>query len=415
MNRVSTNMFNDDMQFSLRNREVALNDLQNKMASQTRILNPRDDPSGAANATRFMSYQTRLEQYSTNISYAMDKQQVAEGYMREAVDVMQRVRELAVQGANGTYSKDDLKNMGQEVNQLLDELVKIGNARNGDGTYVFSGLKANTAAFRTLNGNVPGADQQVVTNVQYVGDIGRNATDVSEVSSMPVNFPGNSVFWAEHQQIYSSTDATGYTVQQDATIYIDTAPVHLTAGDNIYSIIHKINDSAASVKARLDPVSNGLVLESTSPHQIWLRDGRSSSVLKDLGIIGNDAASPPHNLSSDARVYGGSMFDMVVHLRDSLYSGNTLDVGGGALQGIDSGLNNLLGTLGKLGAENERLKMTLDRTTNQIPQVAQQISQNTDLDVTKAITDLKMLEYTQQAALQTAARVLPPTLLDFLR
>lgn len=415
MVRVSTDTFNNDMQFSLRQRELSLNDQENKMAAQTRILIPRDDPAGAANATRLMSYQTRLEQYSKNISYAMDKQNVAEGYMKEAVDIMQRVREIAVQGANGTYTKDDLRSMGQEVNQLLNELVQIGNAKNGDGTYVFSGLQSRSQAFRTISGNVPGADEQFVTGVQYIGDIGRNKTDVSDVSTVATNFPGNSVFWAEHQQIFSSRDATSYTVQKDSTVYIDNQPVQLTAGDNIYAIIHKINDSAASVKARLDPISNGLVIESTSPHQIWLQDGPASSVLQDLGVISSNADSPPQNISQDARVYGGSLFDMVVHLRDSLYSGNGLDVGGSALQGIDSGLHNLLGSLGQLGAQHERLQMTLDRTTNQIPEVAGEVSRETDLNVTKAITDLKMLQYSQQAALQTAARVLPPTLLDFLR
>ncbi|WP_455383379.1 flagellar hook-associated protein 3 [Salinispira pacifica] len=415
MNRISTNMMNDDMQYQLRNREAMLNDMQNKIASQRRILNLRDDPAAAANSTRYQSYLARLSRYTQNIQSAMDKHQTAEGYMREAVDIMQRVRELAVQGANGTYTKDDLQNMGQEVNQLLGELVKIGNARSPDGTMIFAGLSTRSQPFRMVSGNVPGADGQVATNIEYVGDIGHNRTDISDVATANLNFPGNQVFWAEHQQIIPSVNATSYVVQQDSTIYIDNVPIDLKAGDNVYAIMQKINDSAAAVKASLDPVSSAMVLQSTTPHQIWLEDGPGGTVLKDLGIVNSTNGNPPHNIANGTRVYGGSLFDMVMRLRDALYSGNTLDVGGSALRGIDSGLNNLLSNLGRLGAESERLDLTLKRTESEIPDVTGQNSHLVDLDMTKAITDLRMLEYTHQAALQTAARILPPTLLDFMR
>lgn len=106
---------------------------------------------------------------------------------------------------------------------------------------------------------------------------------------------------------------------------------------------------------------------------------------------------------------------MVIALRDQLFQGNTEAVGGAGLKGIDAGLDNLLGARAELGAINERLKGVSDRIAFEIPEVQQQSSHATDLDVTKAITDLRMMEYTHQAALETAAKVLPPTLLDYLR
>ena len=57
MQRISTNMPNDDMQFHARMRESSLNRLQNQIASQSRIQNLRDDPTGAAHATRHASFQ----------------------------------------------------------------------------------------------------------------------------------------------------------------------------------------------------------------------------------------------------------------------------------------------------------------------------------------------------------------------
>ncbi len=415
MFRISTNMPNDNMQYHTRRREHMMNQVQNQMASQTRIQNLRDAPLAAAHSTRYQSYLTRLNRFSDNIRYAQDNYRVAEGYMKQGVDMLQRIRELAIQGAHGTYSGDDMRHMANEVDELLREFVEIANGRNGDGTMLFSGKKSKTVPFRVMEGNVEGAAGSVITSVDYVGDIGERQTEIAENSYIELNFPGNQVFWAENQQIYSSVDSDGYTVPQDGTIYIDGVPIELNAGDNVFSIISKINDSPAAVRARLDPVQNSLVLETTSPHQLWVRDGAGSSVMQDLGVIGNADASPPANIAPTATVFGGSLFDSVIALRDSLYQGDSLDVGGGALQGIDSALDNLLSNLGRLGAKDSRLEHAYLRTEFEIPQIGKLNSNETDIDMAQAITNLRMLEYTHRAALATAARVIQPTLLDFLR
>jgi flagellar hook-associated protein 3 FlgL len=158
-----------------------------------------------------------------------------------------------------------------------------------------------------------------------------------------------------------------------------------------------------------------MVLETTTPHQIWLQDVGSSTVLSDLGLVDQANGNPPHNIATSARVSGGSLFDMVISLRNDLYNGSVVDIGGSALKGLDAGINNLLSARAEIGSINERLKGVGDRIAYEIPQVTQQVSRITDVDMAKAITDLKMLEYTHQAALQTAAKVLQPTLMDYLR
>ncbi len=415
MYRISTHLTNNDMQFAARRREFDLNQLQNKMASQTRIQNLRDDPLAAAHSTRYQSYQTRLERFRDNIEYAQDNYRVSETYMKQTVDIMQRVRELAVQGANGTYTTSDRQKMATEVNELLNELVQLANGRNADGNSMFAGTKTHAEPFRAVRGNVQGANGQIITDVQYLGNIEQNRTEIAEGSFIEMNFPGNEVFWAENQQVFSTTDATGYQVQQDSTIRVDGVDIRLTQGDNIYAVISKINDSEAAVQARLDPVQSSLVLETTSPHQMWLQDGEGSTVLQDLGVLADGDNPPPQNIAASADAFGGSVFDMVINLRDRLYEGDTIDIGGSALRGIDDGLNNVLSNLASLGAKDTRLQTVFTRTEREIPQVAEMNSKEVDLDMTRAITDLRMLEYTHQASLSTAGRILQRTLLDFLR
>lgn len=415
MQRISTNMPNDDMQFYARQREARLLNQQNKIASQNRIQELRDDPAAAAHATRHQSYLYRLERYSENIEMAQLRHRESEVHMQEAVGIIQRVRELALQGAHGTYTQDDMQAMAAEVNQLLNQLVETANAKGGDGAVLFGGDRTQSAPFRVIEGRVAGFDEPVISQVQYLGTTKQNQTEIAESSYMPLNFAGNKVFWAENQQVFSSVDATSYVVQQDTTIRVDDQEIQLRAGDNISAIISKINESGAPARARLDPVQNSLVVETTSPHQLWLEDGEGGQVLSDLGILNDQGNAPPQNIASSARVFGGSMFDMLITLRDQLAAGDTIDVGGRALGGVDGALDNVLGRLGTLGSYDERLQLAFERTESVIPEITQRYSNEVDVEMTEAITELRMLEYTHRAALGAAARIMQPTLLDFLR
>jgi flagellar hook-associated protein 3 FlgL len=109
------------------------------------------------------------------------------------------------------------------------------------------------------------------------------------------------------------------------------------------------------------------------------------------------------------------MFDMMISLRDQLAGGETLDIGGRGVAGVTAALDNVLGRLGTLGSLDERLQLAYERTETDIPIITARYSNEVDVEMTEAITQLRMLEFTHQAALGAAARVIQPTLLDFLR
>ena len=414
MNRVSTNQANNDMIYHTYRRQKLMNDLQNKMAEQTRIRELRDDPVAAAHSARFLSRISRLERFQENVENVQSFRRVAEGYMNEANQILHRIREIAVQGATGTFTKEDKKIMGQEVNELLKELVEVANASGADGSKLFGGDRNLTEPFRALEGRHPEINGRVISKVDYVGGNKDNFVEISDENLIPSGFRGNSIFWAEQHQIFSGVNAESYTVPEDTAIMIDGVRIPLAEGDNIYGIIARIKDSDAAVDAYLDPVSNSLNIRSTVPHQILLEDEQGGSVLQDLGVVSGNGR-PPFNIASDARESGGSVFDMVISLRDSLYAGDTLDIGGRGIQGITSAQNNLVQEIAKLGSVDERMEIVWNRLNREIPQTQEQNSLASDIDMAEAILELKMLEYTHKAALQTAGRILQPTLMDFLR
>ncbi|AFG36889.1 flagellar hook-associated protein 3 [Spirochaeta africana] len=415
MNRVSSNLGNNNMIFHMRNRELEMSNKQNQMASQQRIQQLRDDPVAAAHSTRLQSYQTRLQRYEKNSHSALDAHRYTEGQLRHGVEVFQRVRELAVQGAHGVYSEQDLQQMAVEVDELLREMVAVANTRDGKGKAVFGGARSDNLPFQTATGNVPGAAKELITEVRYTGDIIRNMAEVAEGVHMPLNFPGNEVFWAENQQVFSTVDAAEYQVPANSVISLQGQEIELQEGDSVYAVMAKINDAGAGLRARLDPVQNSMVLETTSPQQLWVEDRNGGTVLQDLGIVGSPDDRPPHNLSPTAEVFGGSAFDMVINLRDTLLEGRSFEVGGAGLRGIDDAMNRMLGELGRLGAQSTRLEMGADKLSNDRLTVGEWNSRKVDLDMAEAITELKRLESTHRAALSTSARIMQTTLLDFLR
>lgn len=414
MQRISSQLNNTDTQYYLRKQEVNQNRLNRQIGSQSQIGSLRDDPIAAGHLVRYQSYLGRVNQFEKNAQTLVDQFQVREGYMNQNLQIMQRVRELAVTGANGTYTPDDLKNMAVEVNELLKELVQNANAVGPDGNSLFAGTKTKSLAFDVVLGNVPGANEALIENVKYNGDVGQNKIEVDENAYLSVDNSGNKTFWAEPQKLMGQRDLTSWQSLSDSKINIDGTDIKIKAGDNIFSLIAKINDSGVAVKAEIDPITNGLNLTTTDSHQIWIED-KTGTTMAELGIIKDSSQLPPYNIADNVRVSGGSLFDTVISLRDAMFKGDTESIGGRLLGSIDLGLGNLETRIAKNGSDYERAMNNVERSKTNSLNTVKLVSREGDVDITKAITDLKMMEYVNQATMSNAGKMYSSTLLDYIR
>lgn len=414
MTRISSQINNSDTQYHLRRQEVNSNRLSNQIGSQSRISSLRDDPIAAGHLVRYQSYQGRVERFEKNAQTLADQFNVREGYINQNLQIMQRVRELAVGGASGTYTPDDLKNMATEVNELLKELVQNANAVGPDGNTLFSGTRTKGVAFDVVMGNVPGANEALIENVRYNGNVGINKVEVDENAYLEVDSSGNKTFWAEPQRLMGQRDLSSWQALEDGVIGIDGVEVKVSSGDNVYALAAKINDSGVAVKAEIDPVTGGLNLTTTDSHQIWLED-KSGSSLSDIGMIKDKSQLPPYNIGNGVRVSGGSIFDSVIALRDAMLRGDNESIGGRVLGTIDQGISNLTTRLAKSGSDYERAVNNIERSKTNNLNVTALVSREGDIDITKAITDMKMMEYVNQATLSNAGKMYSSTLLDYMR
>ena len=414
MRRISSAMNNMDTQSALRLQESRLNRANNQIGSQRKIQQLRDDPISAGHLVRYQSYLGRVNTFEKNAATLTDQFSLREGYMTNSLEIMQRVRELAITGANGIYTPEDMKNMAMEVDELLKELVQNANAISSDGNSIFGGTNTKSTVFEVEMGTVAGSGVALIESVRYNGNIDTNRIEVDENKYMDLDNAGNRTFWAEQQQIFGGRDALSWQASADSVISVDGVSVSVNAGDNVHSLAAKINESGAAVRASIDPVTGGLNLETTDARQLWLSDVKGG-VLNELGIIKDSSQKPPYNIGNSVRVSGGSLFDTVIAFRDALLKGDVESVGGRVLGSLDNGISNLVTRIAKSGSEYERAQLAVARNSATALNVTQQVSSEGDLDFTKAVTDMKMLDYAYQATLSNAGKMYNNTLLNYMR
>ena len=263
-------------------------------------------------------------------------------------------------------------------------------------------------------GDVDGVGEPLITNVAYNGNISINKVEVDENAYLDVDYSGNKIFWAEPQVYMGQRDLSAWQANEDSVIAVDGVEIQINRGDNVYALAAKINDSGVAIKASIDPLSRGLNLRTTDAHQMWLVD-KSGTVLEDIGMIKDKSQLPPYNVGNSVSVSGGSLFDTVIALRDAMYRGDNESIGGRVLGTIDEGMNNLTARLAKSGSNYERAQNNIQRQSLNNLNVTQLVSREGDIDMSEAITDLKMLDYVHQATLSDAGRMYSSTLLDYMR
>jgi len=117
-----------------------------KLSSGLRINRAGDDASGLAVSEKLRSQVRGLNQATKNIENGVSFIQTTEGYLQETQDILHRVRELAVQSANGIYSSEDRMQIQVEVSQLVDEINRIASHAQFNGMNILTGRFAKDGA-----------------------------------------------------------------------------------------------------------------------------------------------------------------------------------------------------------------------------------------------------------------------------
>jgi flagellar hook-associated protein 3 FlgL len=291
-------MLNNNMLSSLRNNLSRMEKVQQQLSSGKMINKPSDDPVGLSYSMRYRSELSANEQYQRNLDSAVSWLDFGDATVGQSVDVLQRARELAVQGATGSNPQQAREAIAAEVDELAEQLREIANSKF-NGKYVFNGQRTDKP---------PYPDPDSYTTASF--DTGKISFEVSRGVNIGVNLHAGEIFG------------------------------DVTDEDNAFAALDLLSKS--------------------------LRSGDQEEIGKALGQL-------------------------------------------------DSRLDQVLESWADLGARNNRVELIDNRLKEANTNVQSLLSKTEDADMAAVITNLKTEENVYQASLSAGARIIRPSLVDFLR
>lgn len=164
--------------------QAALDHTQRQISSGRRILKPSDDPIATARALAIRESIGRLEQFDRNANIAGNRLAQEESALGSVNNVLQRVRELALQANNATQSNESRHLIAIEMRQHLDQLLQIANQKDGNGNHLFAGNLESTTPVTRMG-----------ASYSYNGDQGQRYIQIGEGRQVADGDSGAAVFF----------------------------------------------------------------------------------------------------------------------------------------------------------------------------------------------------------------------------
>lgn len=202
----------------LQTASAQLSKVQQELATNRRVSVPSDDPEGTALSLGYRDEILLETQMRRNIDNGTAFMNAGEAALASATELIHNARTLAVAGATGSAAQSGLDGMATQVDQILQEMVQVGNSTFG-GTYIFAGQKIDQPAFATVGG-------ASIAAVSYQGDTGNMTRQISRQQTVDVNVDGTTAFGNVFQTLVNLRDAMlagdGATANQSIGL-LDTA------------------------------------------------------------------------------------------------------------------------------------------------------------------------------------------------
>ena len=183
-------VINHNMSAMYANRQLGVTGLSlskdmEKLSSGERINRAGDDASGLAVSEKMRAQIRGLNQASQNASNGISFIQTTEGYLQETTDIMQRIRELAVQSSNGIYSDEDRMQIQVEVSALVSEVDRIASSAQFNGMNMLTGRFAQSTGENSVTGSMwfhIGANMDQRMQV-FIGTMSAEALGIREIGT----------------------------------------------------------------------------------------------------------------------------------------------------------------------------------------------------------------------------------------
>lgn len=220
--RINTNISALIANGHLQRTDNLIGETMERLSSGLKLNRSADDSAGMAIAARMRTQIRGLNQANDNASDGESLVQTAEGALNEVTAMLQRMRELSVQGANGTNSDGEREAITQEISALQDEIERIAQTTEFNGKPLLDGSQE-----RRRYTDVAGTDVTMLADAVEAGDYAINVTALSTQATLPVGIAADDV-----------------VIQKSGAIAVNGYEIMANAGDTVGEVKAKLVGAA---------------------------------------------------------------------------------------------------------------------------------------------------------------------------
>ena len=384
----------------MQNSQSTLNQLLQKISSGRKFLRPSEDPFASARSLELEQNVARTSQFQDNISMGRGSIALQDTVLSGVMNVLQRTRELSLQGNNDTMGLSDRESIATELRERLGELMALGNTIGQDGDHLYAGHQGKTKPFQTVSiGQFEFVD--------YQGDQGRRFIQISDSRQIQEKESGENAFFRvpSSSAINTSTPVTNVGTGQAGTAYVfdpaaatgNTYRIQFNAGGATYDIIDETLAVTIVAAAAYTPGQeiefDGIRTAINGAPALNDVFRFSAGTHQDIFTTMNKLVASLERSNSNAE----RQASMVQTLND-------LDAASNHFSGLQAQVGGRLNALDSQEDENNALKLHTEEA----------LSDLRDLDFTEAISQLQHNQFTLQAAQASFARIEGLSLFNYI-
>ncbi|QUJ66708.1 flagellin [Photobacterium sp. GJ3] len=378
---VNTNVSAMTAQRYLNKASEGLGQSMERLSTGSRINSAKDDAAGLQISNRLIAQTRGLNVAMRNANDGISIAQTAEGAMQESTSILQRMRDLSLQSANGANSDSDRVAIQEEITALQDELNRIAE------TTSFGGRKL-------LNGTFGEAAFQVGADAGEAIVVGLDSVRADEPQM------GGSLLVSTNTIKADAVLAANTTIELSVTAKDGTVlpvSIDLIGGDDVEEIATRINGQ------------NGLINASVTEKgelQLVSSDGTVGVTNGAISMLNSDGTTTAGDIA-------GTAVDVTVSQIDVSNAGGAQR----AVPLIDSALQYIDSMRADLGAKQNRLTHTINNLANTSENVSASNSRIRDTDFAKETTEMTKNQILQQAStsILAQAKQIPQSALNLLQ
>lgn len=402
--RISTPTIFESGSSRLSELQIGLLKTQQQISTNRRMLTPADDPVGASKALELSQSRSINARFAANRGDASDSLTLQESVLASVSELLQDAKTLSVQAGNGSYTASERQFIAAELRGRFDQLVGLGNTRDGNGNYLFSGFQVNQTSFVK--------DPNLLT-VQFMGDQSERTVQAGPQRMLAIADSGYKIF--ENISAAGPASARFWTNTGTGTIGEPrVVDAQLLTGAT-YSIDFTGPGTYQVFNTTADPTKSGAPVASgtyTSPTTIAF-DGL------EVQISGAPATNDSFGITEGGKQ---SMFKTLSDLIGILEAPAATPIEKANLNhglsianaNLDKALDNVLTVRASVGSRLKEIELLNTLGEDVDLQYTTMLSQLQDVDYVKAITTLSQQKTTLEAAQQTFVKVSGLSLFNYL-